>query len=111
MTAPLLLPGEQIKQGESLRVALGLKDVISLTGWKCRVVVSASATGADPILGPTNVTTKNSEGSRFVHFVPRDTTRDWPVGDYFYMADVYNESTGEGKELHGELRVDLQGVV
>lgn len=90
-------------------MSLGLTEISDLTGWKCRAMVAIP--GKDPVLGPINITVTNSAGNRFIHFISRDTTRDWAPGDYLYTADVYNEGTGEGKELHGEVRVDEQAVI
>ena len=105
----MILPGAVIRQGDSLKVSIGLTGVSDLTGWSCKVIIGTGVDDPSPLLA-INVTQLSDDNSRFILFVSRGTTPSWPPGDYLIMADVWNTGTGEGSEVHGELRVEAQGV-
>jgi len=105
----MILPGAVIKQGDSLQVPIGLTNVDDLTTWSCRVRIGSTVDDDSPVFDQL-VTQRNNDNSRFILFIDRSTTAGWDAGDYLIMADVWNAGTGEGKEMHGELRVEAQGV-
>ncbi len=104
------MPGTEIKQGDSLGLAYGISDDVNLNSWSCKIAVKTSLDQSTPTF-TLNLTQRNQDSTRFVGVISRDTTKDWPPGEYLLLADVWNPGTGEGKEFQADLRIMAQGII
>lgn len=104
----ITLPKIVIKQGDSIHLFYGLKNISDLSGWSCNVQVKETLIGV--VIHNETITNLSEDGSRFTHIISKNNTEDWEVGDYFLIADLWKTSTGESKELHAKIRVEQQGI-
>lgn len=98
-----------IRQGDSLRLVYGL-GTDSLIDWVCDVAVKTHAGQATPVYELT-LDDLEEDDTRYTGLIPGSETATWDARRYIVVCDLYNDTTGESKELEATLIVTGQAQV
>jgi hypothetical protein len=93
-------------QGESLGLTYGLGSD-AVYDFMCEVAVKSIS---GDVVHRQELEDLNEDGTRFVGILGKDVTKDFEPGDYYLVADLWNEDTGEAREYQALLAVTAQAL-